>query len=140
MKTIRLRGHHLLCLLGYHGMGYSPDFVNNMTAIYTQLRLKPQTLVTLIEGVDDLCGKFPSSQEYHCEDDNIHERDCRILKRLGFQEENTLSWQIIQSRIALVFQPSDIDALCPSCSWRKYGLCAEGIQTLKDGKELPEIP
>ena len=28
----KLRGHHLFCLLGYKGMGYSQEYVDNMTA------------------------------------------------------------------------------------------------------------
>ncbi len=140
MNSIRLRGHHLLCLLGYQGLGYSHEFVSNMTTIYAQLRSMPQTSVTLIGGVDDLCAKFPSSEDYHCEDSHVHVRDRVILERLGYHEGCSYPWHTLQSKIALIFNASDIDILCPTCPWRPYGLCAEGIQRIKRGHGLAEIP
>ena len=140
LDGIRLRGHHLLCLLGYRGMGYSPEYVENMTAIHNRLRVTPQTPVMLVGGVDDLCDKFPLSQEYHCEDDNVNERDHMILEYLGIQRGDMLPWRNIQSQLATVFHPSDINVLCPTCSCRKYGVCAEGIQAIRDGQGLPKIP
>ncbi|OWU61413.1 2Fe-2S ferredoxin, partial [Staphylococcus aureus] len=35
--TIRLRGHHLLCMLTYVGKGYSPAFVENYDAMAGRL-------------------------------------------------------------------------------------------------------
>jgi hypothetical protein len=49
---LRLRGHHLLCLLGYQGMvGYSADFTANMTKVHQTLQEQPESLVTLIEAL-----------------------------------------------------------------------------------------
>ena len=35
--TVRLRPHHLLCLLSYIGRGYSPAFSANMTRVARRL-------------------------------------------------------------------------------------------------------
>ncbi len=35
--TVRLRTHHLLCLLTYVGRGYSPAFVENMDQVAARL-------------------------------------------------------------------------------------------------------
>ena len=35
--TVRLRAHHLLCMLTYVGKGYSPAFVENYEAIAARL-------------------------------------------------------------------------------------------------------
>ena len=87
----RLRGHHLLCLLGYRGMGYSKEYVDNMTRLRQTLRTDPETSVLLVAGPDDLCNKFPNFQTCHCDDANIHEQDAAILKKLGLQIGQRLS-------------------------------------------------
>ena len=38
----KLRGHHLFCLLGYKGMGYSQEYVENMTVLHQSLRDNPK--------------------------------------------------------------------------------------------------
>ena len=77
----KLRGHHLFCLLGYKGMGYSQEYVENMTKLHQSLRDEPETWVQLIEGPDQLCEKYPNSGEYHCQDRHIdNKRSCHIGK------------------------------------------------------------
>ena len=51
---MRLRGHHFLCLLTYKGLGYTPAFVENMTAIAT--RINAGAKVILHPGPDDICA------------------------------------------------------------------------------------
>lgn len=82
---IHLRGHHLLCLVGYRGMGYSEEYVENMTRIHRQLRARPTTLVRLVKGIDHLCEKYPNSGEYHCLNEEIFNQDAYIAEKLGIQ-------------------------------------------------------
>lgn len=79
--TIRLRGHHLLCLLGYRGKGYSESFCVNMTEIYERLRLHPETEIVIVEGPDDICRAFPSDQISHCMNDSVFRKE--ILQKQG---------------------------------------------------------
>lgn len=135
----QLRGHHLFCLLGYRGMGYSKEYVENMTKLHQTLRKHPETRIQLIEGPDQLCEKYPDNSEYHCEDQKIYRRDAMILEKLGFNIREIYTWAEIEETIRKHVVPTDIVHICSSCSWRSYGVCEEGVQNLLDGKGLTEV-
>lgn len=132
----KLRGHHLFCLLGYRGMGYSEEYVENMTRLHQTLRNNPETLIELVKGPDQLCEKFPNSGKYHCQEDDIYERDAAILEKMGLKIGQIVKWEDIESCIRHFVVPGDIQRVCESCSWRSYGVCEEGIQEIHDGKGL----
>lgn len=135
----KLRGHHLFCLLGYRGMGYSEEYVENMTHLHQTLRLNPKTLIQLVKGPDQLCEKFPNSGEYHCKCDHIYERDAAILEKMELKIGQILKWEDIELQIQKHVVPSDIQAICETCSWRTYGVCEEGILDIIEGKGLREV-
>jgi hypothetical protein len=135
----RLRGHHLFCLLGYRGMGYSQEYVENMTRLHQTLRNNPKTWIQLVKGPDQLCEKYPNSGEYHCQNNIIYERDAAILEKLDLKIGQILYWEDIESRIRKYVTPSDIQLVCETCSWRSYGVCEEGIQEILEGKGLREV-
>lgn len=134
-----LRGHHLFCLLGYRGMGYSQEYVENMTRLHQSLRDNPKMRIQIVKGPDQLCEKYPNSGEYHCQADDIYERDAAILEKLGLKIGQILIWEDIESLIRKYIVPSDIQIVCESCSWRSYGVCAEGIKEIHEGKGLREL-
>lgn len=135
----KLRGHHLFCLLGYRGMGYSEEYVKNMTALHQTLRNNPQTYIQIVKAPDYLCEKYPNSGKYHCQDAHIYERDEAILMKIGIQSGQILQWSDIETAIRNHAVPADIQVVCETCSWRSYGVCEEGIQELHEGKRLREI-
>jgi uncharacterized protein len=135
----KLRGHHLFCLLGYRGMGYSQEYAENMTRVHQTLRDNPRTWIQLVKGPDHLCAKYPNSGEYHCEHDDIYERDAAILEILSLKIGQFIYWKDIESIIKKNAVPSDIQTVCEACSWRSYGVCEEGIQYIIEGKGLKEI-
>jgi uncharacterized protein len=135
----KLRGHHLFCLLGYRGMGYSQEYVENMTRLHQTLRENPKTLIELVKGPDQLCEKYPNTGDYHCQDANLYERDAVILKRMDLHIGEILKWEDIEARIKRHVVPTDIQIVCETCHWRTYGVCEEGIQEILDGKGLREV-
>ncbi|MDQ0231346.1 DUF1284 domain-containing protein [Metabacillus malikii] len=136
---LKLRGHHLFCLLGYRGMGYSKEYIENMTFWHQQLRYNPETKIQIIKGPDQLCEKYPNSGNYHCKDPHIYNRDEAILKKMGLEIGEIITWNEIESTIRKKIVPEDIHLVCVSCSWRGYGVCEEGIQEIIDGKGLREV-
>ncbi|APH05529.1 DUF1284 domain-containing protein [Bacillus weihaiensis] len=135
----KLRGHHLFCLMGYRGMGYSKEYVENMTKIHQTLRAHPNTLVELVLGPDQLCEKYPNSGDYHCQDVNIFERDATILRKVNLETGQRLPWKEIENRIKKYVLPSDIQTVCKTCSWRTYGVCEEGIEDMLSGNGLRKV-
>lgn len=135
----KLRGHHLFCLLGYRGMGYSKEYVENMTRLHQTLRENPTTLIQLVNGPDQLCEKYPNSGKYHCQDTNIYERDAVILEKIGLKIGQILKWEDIESHIQQHVIPTDIQTVCETCSWRSYGFCEEGIKMVITGEGLRKV-
>jgi Uncharacterized conserved protein len=140
MQCIRLRGHHLFCLLGYRGKGYSEGFCTNMTAIYETLRLQPQTIIEIMEGPDVICAAFPADQPNHCHNASVYRKDQEILGELGLAVGNRLSWEDLCRLVADAIQPSDIHRLCHDCPWEPYGLCQEGVAHIRQAKALRALP
>lgn len=138
-QTIQLRGHHLLCLLGFRGMGYSPDFTINMKNVYEQLRQQPYTPITLVRGVDDLCKCYPSDKPNHCDTNSVHERDQVILDRLGLTTGTTLPWESILLLLKQHMAPTEIPILCSTCPWQPYGVCEEGLARISAGAGLAPL-
>lgn len=136
---IELRGHHLLCLLGYRGMGYSDSYVENMTRTYRTLLAEPDTACKIVSGPDHLCACFPADGDYHCEDRNVAERDELILRKLGLASGDVTTWADILSRVASSLRPDDLHAICSTCPWLPYGVCQEGIALVAAGESLPPV-
>lgn len=136
---ITLRGHHLFCLAGYRGMGYSEEYAKNMTAIHNRLRENPNTVVHLVNGPDCLCEKYPKDKECHCLNENIYERDAAILSLLNLQVGQTLSWGEIEEKIKQYVKPSIIHTICSTCEWKTYGYCEKGLQRICAGKGLKKV-
>lgn len=138
--TIELRGHHLLCLLGFRGMGYSEAYAANMALVYNRLRDKPDTAVTIVAGPDQLCACFPADAEPHCENASVARLDERALAKLGLRVGLTLPWSAVIERVRGSVEPEDINVLCHTCEWRSYGVCEAGVRTVKRGEALPPLP
>ncbi|MDD9266905.1 DUF1284 domain-containing protein [Paenibacillus sp. MAHUQ-63] len=138
-QPIGLRGHHLLCLLGYRGMGYSKEFCENMTGVYETLRAHPETVIRVVLGPDDLCAAFPADQVAHCENRTVYDRDAEIVAKLGLQAGMELSWSAVCGKVAAQVTPGDIGHLCATCRWESYGVCADGVRIIREGGELPDV-
>ncbi|MBM7563638.1 DUF1284 domain-containing protein [Paenibacillus sacheonensis] len=138
--TIRLRGHHLLCLLGFRGMGYSEAYAANMANVYNRLKDEPDTAVTIVQGPDDLCACFPIGVEPHCENESVTELDGNVLRKLGLHVGLDMPWTDVIERVRGGVEPEDIHTLCHTCQWRSYGVCEAGVRTIKSGQWLPALP
>ncbi|WP_027091365.1 DUF1284 domain-containing protein [Cohnella thermotolerans] len=140
--NIRLRGHHLLCLLGYRGKGYSDGFCANMTDVYETLRKRPDTTIDIVEGPDDICRAFPADQPSHCENTSVYRKDQAILERLGLRTGRSLRWKTICEKVSASVAPGDIAHLCADCRWQPLGLCSEGVGHMRQdpARRLRELP
>lgn len=133
---MKLRGHHLLCILGFRGRGYSAQHVANMAALVQQLRSLPLLAVQVTDSPDDICFRCPYLEKGVCAQKGagselrVASRDQRLLLRLGLLPGACLPWSEIQRRIAATVVPQDLETLCKGCQWLSRGYCREGLQRL----------
>ncbi|TCS82542.1 DUF1284 domain-containing protein [Tepidibacillus fermentans] len=136
---IRIRGHHLLCIHGFQGMGYSESFVKEMEKITTILRddlTNPELLIQVVNQLDDVCQGCPHNGKDKCnadENSNQHvmEMDQRVIKKLGIEANSVYTKKELLLRTQERVEASDLDVICEGCSWLTYGVCKEGIERLK---------
>lgn len=132
----KIRPHHLLCMLGYRGLGYNKKFALNMKNIISDLRTNPSIKIIVLAQADDFCTACPHNKEGNCvqkpdSGENVQNLDLQYLKLLQIQLGDPLSinnvWSIISSSISL----KNMENICNNCDWWSYGYCREGLQQLK---------
>lgn len=121
--TVRLRAHHLLCLLTYVGRGYSPAFVANMDAIAA--RLSEGEEILLADGPDEICAPLLLSEgEPHCRGEGAGERDGRAAAdiaallgcRVGPGVRLALNGTTVL-RLRRAFAAGTLRSACIGCEW-----------------------
>ena len=102
--SVVLRVHHLLCLHGFRGFGYSPEFVSNMQLVRDGLASSPDVEVEVTTSPDDICSACPHLQEGKCARDG-GDSETRTGKRTPPFSRGSLYLQGIKSPPAS-FSPS----------------------------------
>lgn len=128
IPPIPLRPHHVLCVIGWRGMGYSPAFTENMNALVLgRLRVDPGVAVRITRTADAICGPCPHRQGLGCAaGERIAGLDARHAAALDLHDGLTLPWAEAEAR-ALRLDPSDLDRLCAGCQWLELGVCKEAL-------------
>jgi len=125
---MKLRPHHLLCTQGYSGKGYSPEFVENMTAITTWLRGQPDAEIEIVFSTDDICAKCPRKLgEDMCEKNEKTKRiDGKVARYFGLEEKSYI-YREITSRINSETTAWMMDDICGECDWYPVSACRRKI-------------
>jgi uncharacterized protein len=131
---IELRPHHLLCIFGWRGHGYTPDFTDNFNLVVERLRGEPFRLVL---GPDSICRRCPSlngdanGREFvqfeESTGDCVGVIDGRVLDRLPLVEGRTYRLAAVGVLIRDLIKPADLTFICAGCSWLGLGWCAAGL-------------
>lgn len=135
--SLVLRGHHLLCIHGFRGMGYSPGFVEEMQKIVELMRDEKKDFpIRVVADLDHACSACPNKGSIICEasaDSNEHviTMDQKVIHQLGLVEGEAYKKSHLIQLTAEKVTPSDLDYICKGCSWLSYGVCKEGITALK---------
>jgi hypothetical protein len=124
--TIRLRAHHLLCMLTYVGRGYSPAFVANYEHIAARLTAGEE--IEIVEGPDDICAPLLGDAECHCLGEGVVKRDVAARDAIaaflggplppGTRLTPTAG---LITRLRQTFATGKIRTACSGCEWS--GLC-----------------
>ncbi|MGE3154343.1 MAG: DUF1284 domain-containing protein [Nitrospiraceae bacterium] len=141
---IRLRGHTLLCLQGFRGEGYSPEFVANMAAIHQALTQSHGSQIEVIAAPDVICAACPHRQPTGCRangersEEVMIEQDHVVMRRLGLNVGDRLRWGDLLDRIRNSIDGDELPAICGNCRWLRLGYCREGINRLRRAVEHEE--
>ncbi len=136
MKKRILRGHHLLCVHGFKGMGYSPEFVEKMKEIVEEIKdVTVDFSIQVVVGLDETCAFCPNKGEGYCNspksDAFVVNLDEKVISHLGIKDGGEYKKSELVSLVASKVEPEDLEYLCEGCSWLAYGVCKEGIANLK---------
>lgn len=121
--TVRLRAHHLLCLLTYIGKGYSPGFTANYDRIVA--RLNRGETIFIVQGPDDICAPLLKEEaEPHCQQDSVAERDERaaesVAALLGRPVRTGTRLDLGPAYLETMrqaFSAGQMRAACEGCEW-----------------------
>ncbi|UCZ55395.1 DUF1284 domain-containing protein [Bacillus shivajii] len=133
-----LRGHHLLCVHGFQGMGYSPGFVRKMQEIVDDIRDEEKDFAIRVRvDLDEACGACPHNGETKCiaseqSDEHVKAMDRRGIDHLQLEKDKLYRKSKLVEWTAQRVKPDDLDTLCKGCSWLSYGVCKAGIQRLRE--------
>lgn len=136
-SPIRLRAHTLLCLQGFRGEGYSPEFVKNMAAVHRTLAEHRETVVEVLTSPDVVCGACPHQRVSGCtlngkrSEVEMTNQDRVVLAKLGLKAGRRVPWRDILDRIRQSIRSDDLPSICGSCRWLPLGYCRDGIERLR---------
>ena len=118
---VRIRAHHLLCLLSFSGDGYSDSFVekfHELAGIYRG----PNSIIEVLDCPDDACAACPHiSPENGCmsprdgPESEVRRLDHAVLNMLGIKP-GIHRTDDLHAGIAKVSE-TDLHATCKLCSW-----------------------
>jgi uncharacterized protein len=126
--TVRLRPHHLLCLLTYVGKGYTSEFVEKYDRIAERVSAGEDILI--IDGPDDICEALMSEPEPHCLRDRVRARDSRAAADLAKLLDGSVAVGMrmrlhaeLLAKMREAFTEGVVRAACQACEWSN--LCSE---------------
>ncbi|HAH87589.1 MAG: DUF1284 domain-containing protein [Armatimonadota bacterium] len=139
---IRLRGHHLLCLHGFRGLGYSPAFAENMQRIKSTLLDSPGREIELLDSPDDICAECPNLLGGRCrEEESVQKKDRAVLGRLLLPSGSRTPAYYAFTKAQRLAAPC-LEEICVSCQWHNLGYCKDGLEQglpFASSKMLEEI-
>ena len=138
---IRIRGHHLLCILGFKGLGYSEAFVTNMTRIVSLLAGDPGIMLELVSGCDAICRPCPHRSDDSCvkspdAEAALAQMDKAVLDRICLTAGMQATVRKAYRAVAASVKPQELGTtFCADCQWLGLGYCSAGLAELvKSGK------
>ncbi len=128
---IRFRPHHLLCTLGFEGMGYDSAFIRNFTEIKNGLT--DATELEIVSVADTICGACPDRRGEGCvSQEKIDGLDRRHAKLLGLEGGQRLSWGEGKALLREKFHIEAVTTACDGCQWLPMGVCRSALSNLKE--------
>lgn len=134
---LTIRGHHLLCMLGFRGEGYSDGFVRNMRRVVERFHSERALLVQLVDEPDDICSACPNLDAGRCTaregaDERTRCMDREVLAAVGLPVGGFCSPDTAMRRVTARMDEVTRRQICEGCRWLDRGYCRDGLRELKD--------
>jgi hypothetical protein len=135
-KGIPLRAHHLLCLLGFQGIGYTAGFIRNFHKVKRLVEQHPDLVVEVVDSCDVICVACPNMQDGECfktglkYNEKVKCIDGRVMERLGIRPGDRLKARELYALVKEKIRPGDIKDICQGCDWLNLGFCPRGLANL----------
>ncbi len=122
-KCLKIRAHHLCCIQGFQGYGYSPAFVANMMAVISDIDAFPSRPIKLVSECDAICISCPGKKECSTQQSvlthRIRNMDLVVMEKLKIKEGTVMSADEAFRLISSLNNASDIEDVCGACKWRQ---------------------
>lgn len=120
--TVKLRPHHVLCMLGYAGRGYNEAFTHCFDGIVAHVRAGEA--VELTDGTDDLCATLACDASRHCDRAVARRRDARAWRDIAalfrLDQDGPRRLVLTDDKLALLrarFEDGSLRSACAACPW-----------------------
>jgi hypothetical protein len=122
--TIRLRPHHLLCMLTFAGKGYTPTFVANFEQVASRIAAGNEA-IQIVDGPDDICSPLLSETSCHCYNSSVVLRDRHAAEAISDLLQlpicagtNLSPHQNLLPVLREAFVTGTIRHACVGCQWK----------------------
>lgn len=123
--TVRLRTHHLLCILTYVGKGYTPAFTANCDRVAARIGRGED--IVLVSGPDEICAPLLNEADPHCYAAGVVRRDAHAAEALAeFFARPLLVGERVRlcektlARMREAFARGITRRACTGCSWAPF--------------------
>jgi hypothetical protein len=122
-EAIKIRAHHLLCIQGYQGYGYSRKFMINMEKVIEFLNNHPYSCLKVVAEADVICESCPHLEGGCCNrylhSNSIQSMDIQVLKKLGIADGHFGQVKNLFSQVKEALNKiEDVEDICGGCSWK----------------------
>ena len=127
---LTLRGHHLLCLQGFQGYGYSDNFIKNMICI-NNLRKSENTTISITNKADDICRCCPNLKNKLCQDEKQNAQIVKMDNQIISKLDTTKKYNALKlfDEIASIFSSKkSVEDICKCCSWHEECLFYKNLK------------
>jgi hypothetical protein len=124
--NIAFRPHHFLCALCFQGKGYSPEFIENFSAImrYLNSEIGDDVVIEVVAKTDSICDPCPSKRDALCvSQKKIIQLDKEHANILEIQPGEKITWGEAKIKIRNRMTLKKFHIACHACEWKKLGIC-----------------
>ncbi|WP_026883931.1 DUF1284 domain-containing protein [Clostridium akagii] len=118
-EILNIRAHHLLCIQGFQGYGYSGEFVENMGKIVKYIKENPKEKIRIVEYCDNICLSCKNNISDMCKNcESVDNMDKRLLDKLKLTSEQVVNieeaFNLVNDKLKSL---QDAYEICGECSW-----------------------